>query len=222
MSYAASPGRSDRAGVERRPPVVKRVERLAGRPEKEGQPNVFHGLPSCDNQRDTPSHPIFISAIKSAGCTIYLVEAAGIEPASESESFETTTCVVDLLCCRLVHTGSDRQDPDRTSPEGFAGGAGTGAADYPAAMSPRPAAQAPPVPTGYLIAQAANAYELSLAFEEFPRISEVVGDLGTRSRILHPRRSQVAPTKSGSSVHCGECTRHPFPVNPGVPHTFSR
>ena len=54
-----------------------------------------------------------------------LVEAAGIEPASEGESFETTTCVVDLLWCSLIRTGSDRQDPDRTSPEGFAGGAGT-------------------------------------------------------------------------------------------------
>ena len=97
-----------------------------------------------------------------------LVEAAGIEPASESESFETPTCVVDLLCCRLVHTGSDRQDPDRTSPEGLAGGAGTGAADQPAEMSSRPAAQAPPAPTGYPIAQAANAYELSSAFERVP------------------------------------------------------
>ena len=121
------------------------------------------------------------------------MEAAGIEPASESESFETTTCVVDLLWCRLVHTGSDRQDPDRTSPEGFAGGAGTGTADYPAVMSPGPAAQAPPVPTGYLIAQAANAYELSLAFEEFPRISEVSGTSARALEFSTPVEAKSPP-----------------------------
>jgi hypothetical protein len=36
-----------------------------------------------------------------------MVEAAGIEPASENRSYETTTCVVSLCYGFLVLTSSD-------------------------------------------------------------------------------------------------------------------
>ena len=64
------------------------------------------------------------------GCAYpQMVEAAGIEPASENASYETTTCVVDLFYRHLVRTSSDRQDPGWTSPE-----------DSPAAPGRRPSA----------------------------------------------------------------------------------
>ena len=58
-----------------------------------------------------------------------MVEAAGIEPASENESYETTTCGVRLFCSTLVVTSSDGQDPGLPSSRGFAGRAGTSAID---------------------------------------------------------------------------------------------
>lgn len=62
-------------------------------------------------------------------------------------------------------------------------------------MASASALQAPRTPTGnlsFLRRPTHTSYRWRLSF--FPRLNEVVGDLGTRSRILFPRRSQVAPT----------------------------
>ena len=54
------------------------------------------------------SFPRVVLAIrKGVRSKIKMVEAAGIEPASENRSYETTTCVVSLCYGFLVLTSSD-------------------------------------------------------------------------------------------------------------------
>jgi hypothetical protein len=68
----------------------------------------------------------------SAGLS--LVEAAGIEPASENASAGTATCVAYLL--NLASPGSGRQDPDAASPRVLARNAGALVTGQPALATP--------------------------------------------------------------------------------------
>ena len=88
-----------RARTERLSEAVERVgEVVLSTPER--VPSVYRMAVGAEQETATP--------YGTRGCgSNEMVEAAGIEPASENRSYETTTCVVSLCYGFLVLTSSD-------------------------------------------------------------------------------------------------------------------
>ncbi len=88
-----------RARNERLSEAVERIgEVVLSRPKR--VPSVYRLAVGAEQETATPSD--------TRGCgSVEMVEAAGIEPASENRSYETTTCVVSLCYGFLVLTSSD-------------------------------------------------------------------------------------------------------------------